>query len=318
MAITVFSDLESRVQSAINTVVDGLQSQYASDLSSVAAAGLSLYILFYGYMVIAGKIQTPIADFTWNLARMSLIMMFVTNAGGLLSSASSAITGLQEFAAHGRNVWSVLDTRANNLMLVLSNIWDQVDGIASAFTALLQVFAVVPLVLGLISIAKELIISTITLAILTAVMPIFIFCLMYGFLKQMFARFLGAIIANVLKILFITLLSDIAFDIVAYITGKSSDGDMISMALIYVIAGIICISTAALGSELAEKLAEVSIESATSGKIGESVRSAANSIKPQTSSNQQASAKTGQAVANSLNKTPQGKSVEVVSKAFKK
>ncbi|HEN3303483.1 TPA: type IV secretion system protein [Yersinia enterocolitica] len=257
--------MHQQVENAVNAATSGLQSTYVTGLVSVAAAGMTLYLVIYGYLILAGKIQTPVADLAWDLGRMSLILMFVTNVGGLLDSASNAIEGLQDFASNGSDIWGILDTRVNNILTLAANIWDQADGIVSGLTAVLQLLSLLPLLLGLVVIAKELILTTITLMLLIIVMPIFIFCLMYGFIKPMFSRFLGAVLANVLKILFITVLSDVAFRLIAYTTQQNSSAGLMGTLIVYLIGGLICLSTAKMASELAEQLAEVSIEAAARG-----------------------------------------------------
>lgn len=277
MAITVFATLGKQLEQAINAATDGLQSTYMTDMAMIATAGGTLYVLFYGYCVLAGKIDSPLSDFAWNIARMCLIMAFVTNAGGLLTAASNAVTGLQTFASHGQNLWSVLDTRANDIVFLINKIWGDASGISDSVLAVLKIVGLLPLILGVAAIAKELAFSQISLTILIAVMPIFIFCLMYGFLKQMFSKYLTLIIINVLKILFITVLSDLAFRIMAYVTtDNNANVQDFSTALMYVFGGLLAMSVASLGSEIAEALGEVTIERTVAGKMGAAVQSGGN------------------------------------------
>jgi len=278
MAITIFSQLGTQIQNAVNTATDGLQSTYMSDMAALATAGGTLYVLFYGYSVLAGKIQAPIADFVWDIARMCLIMAFVTNAGGLLTIASDAVRGLQSFASHGTNVWSVLDTRANNIADLVNEIWQTVSGVESGLKAVMKIIALVPLILGVAAVAKELAFAAISLTILIVVMPIFIFCLMYGFLKQMFSKYLTLILVNVFKILFITVLSDVAFRIMAYVTNGKADIELFSTTLMYLLGGLLAMSVASLGSEIASALAETSIERSVASKLGGAAQSTGSMV----------------------------------------
>lgn len=276
MAITIFATLGNQLEQAVNTATDGLQSTYMSDMAMLATAGGTLYVLFYGYCVLAGKIDSPLSDFAWNITRMCLIMAFVTNAGGLLTAASNAVTGLQTFATHGQNLWSVLDVRANNIVDLINKVWKAADGVEQSVLAILKIVGLFPLILGVAAIAKELAFAQISLTILIVVMPIFIFCLMYGFLKQMFSKYLTLILVNVFKILFISVLSDVAFRIMAYVTDDNSNLQDFSTALMYVFGGLLAMSVASLGSEIAQALAETSIERAVAGKLGAAAQSAGN------------------------------------------
>lgn len=276
MAITLFSTLGGLVETAVASATQGLQSEYVSALTALATAGGTLYVLFYGYSVIAGKIDSPLSDFVWNISRMFLIMMFVNNVGGLLDAASEAVRGLQAFAADGKNEWALLDIRATNIANLVNQIWSDHGGISGKIAAALEIGALFPLFLGVAAIAKELAFSTISLTILITVMPIFIFCLMYGFLKQMFSKFLTLVLVNFFKILFISVLSNVAFKLLAATTENAKDLTAFSTIAIYLLGGLLCLSVASLAGELANALAETSIENTVAGKLGAAANSANN------------------------------------------
>lgn len=60
--MNVFSKIESIIQMALNIVLSALQSQWVSGITTVAQVSITLYIVVFGYMVFAGKIQTPLPD----------------------------------------------------------------------------------------------------------------------------------------------------------------------------------------------------------------------------------------------------------------
>ncbi|WP_252717306.1 type IV secretion system protein, partial [Shigella boydii] len=55
-------------------------------------AVLSLYITWRAYQTMAGKLVRPFEEIVWDVSRMLIIMIFVTNAGGYLDLVSDAIT----------------------------------------------------------------------------------------------------------------------------------------------------------------------------------------------------------------------------------
>ncbi|MBL7309591.1 type IV secretion system protein, partial [Escherichia coli] len=73
-----------------------LMEGFDSVLTSVAAdtggwmahlfsvAVLSLYITWRAYQTMAGKLVRPFEEIVWDVSRMLIIMIFVTNAGGYL------------------------------------------------------------------------------------------------------------------------------------------------------------------------------------------------------------------------------------------
>ena len=60
--ITVFKDIGDVITRSVGVVLSNLQSGYISGLISVSEASIILYMIVYGYMILAGKKQTPLKD----------------------------------------------------------------------------------------------------------------------------------------------------------------------------------------------------------------------------------------------------------------
>ncbi len=75
-----------------------------------SVAVLSLYITWRAYQTMAGKLVRPFEEIVWDVSRMLIIMIFVTNAGGYLDLVSDAITGLRDGFSGDASIWARLDT----------------------------------------------------------------------------------------------------------------------------------------------------------------------------------------------------------------
>lgn len=106
----VFSGMNNAIMGGLNTVLQGQASVYGSMMALIITSSFTCYILFKGYQTLAGKLQKPVEDVAWDVGRMLLIMMFVTNIGGWLDITIASINGLKNGVSGSDNVWVLLDT----------------------------------------------------------------------------------------------------------------------------------------------------------------------------------------------------------------
>ena len=154
-------------------------------------------------MVLAGKIQTPIADLLWNLARLGIIVAFVRNEGGILTHFSEAVKELSTLGGNGKTVLANFDTLLATVSEFSERLVDQVDWFSEGF---ISVLVFVGFAFLAIPISLTYILSKITLHFLLALSPIFFFMLMWGWLKDSFARFVSLLISNALALVIINVL----------------------------------------------------------------------------------------------------------------
>ncbi|MDG5599464.1 type IV secretion system protein, partial [Escherichia coli] len=84
---------------AIGKSTSGMFDNYINIAYTLGKYGVSIYVLWYGFTVLARKQQTPVPDFIWNICRLFIILLFVKNTGGWLNNANQAIDGLKETLA---------------------------------------------------------------------------------------------------------------------------------------------------------------------------------------------------------------------------
>ena len=94
MANDVFSKVDAFLEKFLTTISSDIQKLLAGDIGTIISVSVTLYIVVYGYMVLAGKIQTPFSDLVWNLARFAIIIAFIKNEGGLLTQFNEAVSSL--------------------------------------------------------------------------------------------------------------------------------------------------------------------------------------------------------------------------------
>ena len=92
----VFSGMDAAVMNGLNSVLQGQMSLYSTLMAGLVTGSATLYILWRGYQTLAGKLHTPVEDVAWDLARMGIILAFVTNADGYLDASVAAINGLKD------------------------------------------------------------------------------------------------------------------------------------------------------------------------------------------------------------------------------
>ena len=194
-------------QRAIMSVLERSLANQTDGFINIAYAfgryGVQIYVLWYAYTVIAGKQRAPTQDFVWNLTRLFVILMFVKNMDGWLNYTLSAIDGLKETLSGGANVWKSCDELWLKTTQAAAHIYSKdttdyvkVPGMLGAL------FVYTGGILSLLAAAITFLMAEITLKLLAVTAPLFIFCLSYGFLRQMFNSWLQLIISACLVLMF--------------------------------------------------------------------------------------------------------------------
>ena len=83
------------------------------------------YILLY--MVLAGKVQTPIYDLLWKLVSFAIIIAFINNAGGLLELAKGAIEDISTLGTAGKNGIAFVDDQFEKVSELATKLGNRAD-----------------------------------------------------------------------------------------------------------------------------------------------------------------------------------------------
>ena len=144
---------------------------------------------------------------------MLLITTFVLNRDGWLDMAVAAIQGLKDGVSGDDNIWALLDTvwgKAQALGQKLFNM--DTSTYVKLNGGLAEVLVWGGSIVLLMAATFVNLLAEITILLMTTTAPLFIFCLLYGFLKPMFDNWLKTIFAAILTIMFSALSIRIAIN----------------------------------------------------------------------------------------------------------
>ncbi|EMR0499922.1 type IV secretion system protein [Citrobacter freundii] len=232
--------------------------------------GVQIYALWYAYTVIAGKQRAPTQDFVWNLTRLFVILMFVKNMDGWLNYALTGIDGLKDTLSGGADVWKSCDELWTKVTQVAAYIYSvdktdyvKVPGFIGSWYTYMG--GVVSLLIASITFLM----AEITLKILAVTAPLFIFCLSYGFLRQMFNSWFQLIISSCLVLMFgsLALRSGTFYlnMILSETIANANQGNLIELGARALVAGIFMAFVIWKANTFASQIAGVGVEGAMQG-----------------------------------------------------
>lgn len=265
-----FQAMDERIMTVLGHAVAGKATEYATLLETVTGISIALYVLWCGYMVFAGKLQRPIESIIWDLAKMGVMMMFMSNIGGYLTLSVDAIEGLKNGLSGNNSVWIWLDELwlkgqhiSAKLMELDTSTYVKTDGMIGS--ALLWVGIIFALVIsGLVFLIAE-----ISILLLTTTAPVFIFCLMFGFLRTMFNNWLQAIFSSILTVMFGSLVLSGGLKylnhVLTVINKQAIDNNIMVMGAMGSAACLICGVVVFVSSKIAHQLAGVGVQGALEG-----------------------------------------------------
>ena len=272
MSEGVFSGLHNAVINGIDALVDPKIALYSAAATDIAAASVTLFLLWRAYQTTAGKLQTPLGDIAWDIGRMMIILAFVTNVGNYMSSVSGMIDDLRIAVGgdSGGDIWSTMDTLWSATQTLGQHIYEMdkstyfkfEGGLAEGLVWGGTIFTLV--VSTIVNLSAEL-----TLKFMQITGPLFIFCLMYGFLRPMFNNWLNVIFTGILTILFASLSLQIMISYLAKILSNASatveSSNMVTLGAICLLAGIGAGFVILMSAKLAGALGGASVLGAMQG-----------------------------------------------------
>ena len=199
----VFVGVEKYLIGGVTDATQGLMMQYSSMMTGLAATSATLYIIWRGYQTLAGKLSSPMEDVMWDLMRMAIILSFVANTNGYLDGVIDAINRIKDGFSGKDNIWQLLDSLWNQAKILGKTLHDLDESTVvkdEGMTAQLFVWggiSALMIVCAFVSMVAE-----IMILLLGITAPVFIFCLMYGFLRPMFNNWLQNTFSGILTVLF--------------------------------------------------------------------------------------------------------------------
>lgn len=265
-----FVKFNTTIMDTVNKLGDTYQAQYASDIMSIMVGSITLYLGWVGYCILAGKKQTPVPDVVWDLGKFAVITAFITNAGGFLTGLTAALEGVKEGFTGSSSVWATLDQLWESTQKLGDLVYEQDNSTyvkAEGGIGLLLVWAgsiVLMLISSIVFLTADL-----TMVFMLVTAPIFIFCLMFGFLRPMFNNWLQLIFASILTVLFASLVINLAVDfqkdILAQVGSQVDSSNIVTMGAMGGVVGVLAAILVSTSAMFATKLAGAGAEGAIQG-----------------------------------------------------
>ncbi|AJJ53073.1 trbL/VirB6 plasmid conjugal transfer family protein (plasmid) [Yersinia pseudotuberculosis IP 32953] len=265
-----FEKFNTTIMDKLTTMGDVYQAQYATGIMSLMVGAVTLYILYVGYSTLGGKLQTPVPDLVWNLARFAMLITFITNAGGYLTALTEGLNGLKAGFTGDTSVWAALDTLWDSTQKLADKIYDKDKSTYVAVSGGLGAALVWGGAIFLMfTSAVVFLTADITMLFMLMTAPIFLFCLMFGFLRPMFNSWLQLIFSSILTVLFASIVIRLAIDFQVEIAGQvatqADDSNLMTMGAMGAVAGLLSGVLVTLAAGFASKLAGAGAEGAMQG-----------------------------------------------------
>lgn len=266
----MFVGMNNTITDGLHAVLRGQTSVYGDMVSVIAVSSFTLFVTYRGYQTLAGKLQTPVEDVIWDVGRMLLIMTFVLNLHGWLDLAISAINGLTDGVSGDDNVWVLLDTVWAKAQTIGQKLYQQDDSTyvkLNGGIAQLLVWGgtIVTLLFG----SAVNLLAGIIIVLMTTTAPLFIFCLLYGFLIPMFNNWLKIIFTVILTIMFSALSIRIVINYLNGLLDKAvnfaDSANIITLGVQCCVAGVISGIIIWFSAKIANALGGVAVQVALQG-----------------------------------------------------
>lgn len=267
---TFFVTAKKIILGIIDRSLSGQLGNFSDIAYTFGRYGLTIYALWYAYTVLAGKQKSPVQDFIWNLTRLFVILMFVKNMDGWLNYTLTGIDGLKETLSGNQDAWSWLDQLWTKVQQVAAHIMSKdTSTYVKTDGAIGSLLTYAGGILALCACAITFLMAEITLKVLAVTAPLFIFCLAFGFLRQMFNSWLQLIISSCFIFMFGSLALRAGTAYLNYILSKVveeiSDANLIAMGVSATLGGIFMAFVIWQAKTYASQIASVGAEGAMQG-----------------------------------------------------
>nr|WP_159466444.1 type IV secretion system protein [Scandinavium goeteborgense] len=238
----IFTGMNNFIMDNLNVLLEAQASTYGTMMMTLITSSFTSYIIYKGYQTLAGKLQRPVEDVMWDIGRMTLIMMFVANIGGWLDTTVAAINGLKKGVTGSGDIWTLLDTVWEKAQVLGQTLFDKDDSTIQLNGSFAELLVWGGAIFVLVVTTFVNLLAEITILLMCATAPIFIFCLLYGFLRPMFDNWLKIIFTAILTVMLSALFVRIAVNYTNIILDMAAqtadDKNIVTLAAQTLLAGI--------------------------------------------------------------------------------
>ena len=253
----------------------GINSTMMQQLNVLIAISITLFVMYKGFQTLLGKSKDPIRELIWDLFMKIIAITFALNVDGWLTLVTEAMNGLHSWAGGGVSLFSELDALFEATVKLENALSDKGNMVSAFFYGVIRYAG---FIVGSLPALFLIITTTFTLKILILVAPFMFFALMYGWTKNMFTQWLNLIIANTLTVLVVSLILKSTVDMFIkyqlFLVKEVANIDPFLTSIQVLIYGLLLALFINISKVLAERLAQVSMESAMSSSFGRSLNTA--------------------------------------------
>jgi type IV secretion system protein VirB6 len=182
-----------------------------AELRILLVVSITLYVLYKGYMILAGKTQEPMKDLLWDLGSKVFILGFLYSGDRWVEQVQRSVKGLFNWASGDEIGGFVrIDGLIDNLGAMFNNVNQFSEAIyllgfsGSADHPALAMAGYASAVAGIAIPFIIYMTAKISILFLAALAPIVIFLRLYGFTKEVFTQWLRLILSSILTTLLLT------------------------------------------------------------------------------------------------------------------
>lgn len=226
--ITLFQFIGETVTNATSAFVEPTASNLMYGLQMLALTGATLYMVMMGYAISTGAVEAPIPSFMKQCVKIIIVAAFALSADGYNNQVVAALNGLEtglsdllnaNSASPSSSIYQTLDTVLDKAFelaaLCLQRAseagWD--IGAALSWWGAALCISLGALVFALIG-GVNIIIAKFALAIMFALGPLFILCLMFPVTAKFFDSWLGQVLNYIFTVVILALI--MSFGVVAF------------------------------------------------------------------------------------------------------
>jgi type IV secretion system protein VirB6 len=283
MANGIFVVLDEFITDCIAAIGTVIGDDRIEPLINCFKIAIIIYIIYKGYLVLAGKTQEPVRDLIWDLGSKAFILIFVQNLEGWLTLVINAIMGdpsatppfsgsLYHWAAGGNDFATQADALIGkivdyDILLLKYAKW--------YLYPILVLMLWISVGVGLIVSFGILVTTKLTLTVLLMISPVMIYCKLFGFTKNMFSQWLQLIFANLITVLVFSIVWKNVFELLEKLVNKVTANPMTNptqttffLITVFILLAVVSKIAVSVGSSVASVSIEGAGMSAVSGAAG--------------------------------------------------
>lgn len=212
----IFQFVGESVDSALASFVTGTVGAVISAIMPIATLGATIYFAIMGYMIIAGRLQSPGGAVVIQCVKFLVISAIALSVSGYDSYVIGLIRGLEDGlaaafagtaeAGGSMSVYATIDATLGQGWDIAADLWEQAGnrgltemGMAIGEYANAAVIGIATLMVGLPA-GAMIVVAKATLTLLLGIGPLFVMCLMFPVTAKWFEQWFAQVMASIMTI----------------------------------------------------------------------------------------------------------------------